>query len=86
MIRQHTNGCVVDTRRREGWVAAEQGDAPGLLARVANADPLTTQALATRTAEKIFQSYFDGSPWVTREAPVVSTARAVTRAAVARGL
>ena len=26
---------------------------------------LTTQALATRTAEKIFQLYFDGSPWVT---------------------
>jgi choline dehydrogenase-like flavoprotein len=47
---------------------------------------LTTQALATRTAEKIFQSYFDGSPWVTREPPVASTARSVARAVVARGL
>jgi choline dehydrogenase-like flavoprotein len=47
---------------------------------------LTSQALATRTAEKIFQGYFGGSPWVRREAPVVSTARAVTRAVVARGL
>ena len=29
---------------------------------------------------------FDGSPWVTREAPVVSTARTVTEAVIARGL
>src|SRR5207302_10514754 len=28
---------------------------------------LTSQALATRTAEKIFQHYFDGDPWVGRE-------------------
>lgn len=34
---------------------------------------LTTQAIATRTAEKIFQMYFDGDPWVAGEAPVVST-------------
>ena len=30
-------------------------------------------ALATRTAEKIFQSCFDGRPWVRRHDPVVST-------------
>jgi choline dehydrogenase-like flavoprotein len=41
---------------------------------------LTTQALATRTAEKIFQRYFDGEPWVGREAPVSSIDPAVTRA------
>ncbi|PRX47135.1 choline dehydrogenase-like flavoprotein [Prauserella shujinwangii] len=34
---------------------------------------LTTQALATRTAEKIFQRYFGGDPWVATGAPVVST-------------
>jgi choline dehydrogenase-like flavoprotein len=34
---------------------------------------LTTQALATRTAERIFQRYFGGPAWVGREAPVVST-------------
>jgi choline dehydrogenase-like flavoprotein len=34
---------------------------------------LTNQALATRTAEKIFQTYFGGDPWVRSEAPVVST-------------
>jgi choline dehydrogenase-like flavoprotein len=47
---------------------------------------LTSQALATRTAEKIFQTYFGGDPWVTREAPVVSTADAVTQAVLARDL
>jgi len=47
---------------------------------------LTSQALATRTAEKIFQRYFGGEPWVGREAPVVSTADAVTQAVLARGL
>jgi len=47
---------------------------------------LTTQALATRTAEKIFQRYFGGDPWVGREAPVISTADAVTQAVIARGL
>jgi choline dehydrogenase-like flavoprotein len=34
---------------------------------------LTSQALATRTAEKIFQLYFGGDPWVRTESPVVST-------------
>jgi hypothetical protein len=41
---------------------------------------LTTQALATRTAEKIFQRYFGGDPWVRTESPVVSTDRRITRA------
>ncbi len=47
---------------------------------------LTSQALATRTAEQIFQRYFGGDPWVGRESPVVSTADAVTQAVIARGL
>jgi hypothetical protein len=34
---------------------------------------LTSQAIATRTAERIFTKYFGGTPWVGREAPVVST-------------
>jgi choline dehydrogenase-like flavoprotein len=41
---------------------------------------LTTQALATRTAEKIFQRYFSGQPWVGRETPVASIDPAVTHA------
>jgi choline dehydrogenase-like flavoprotein len=47
---------------------------------------LTTQALATRTAERIFSQYFDGDPWVDREGPVASIDPAVTRAVLARGV
>ncbi|WP_236700650.1 GMC oxidoreductase [Allosalinactinospora lopnorensis] len=39
---------------------------------------LTAQAVATRTAEKIFQRYFEGAPWVVSEAPVVSTDDRIT--------
>jgi choline dehydrogenase-like flavoprotein len=63
------------------------GDNSALANALGGPNPtLTTQALATRTAEKIFQLYFGGSPWVRRESPVVSTARAVTRAVVERGV
>ena len=41
---------------------------------------LTMQALATRTAEKIFGKYFGGDPWIQAEAPVSSTDLAITRA------
>ncbi|MBE1534006.1 GMC family oxidoreductase N-terminal domain-containing protein [Actinomadura algeriensis] len=41
---------------------------------------LTAQALATRTAEKIFRDHFGGDPWVGRETPVPSTDPRVTRA------
>jgi len=41
---------------------------------------LTTQAIATRTAEKIFQRYFGGDQWVRFESPVVYTDRRVSRA------
>jgi len=41
---------------------------------------LTTQALATRTAETIFRQYFGGDAFVGREAPVPSIAHAVTAA------
>ncbi|MQA59973.1 MAG: FAD-binding protein [Actinophytocola sp.] len=47
---------------------------------------LTTQALATRTAEKIFQHYFDGEGWVGTETPVVSTDPAISRRLAQRGL
>ena len=47
---------------------------------------LTNQALATRTAEKIFTRYFAGDPWVKREAPLSSIDRKVTKAVLARKL
>ena len=47
---------------------------------------LTTQALATRTAERIFVRYFGGEPWVRRESPVSSVDDTVTAAVRAAGL
>jgi choline dehydrogenase-like flavoprotein len=47
---------------------------------------LTTQALATRTAEKIVQKYFDGEPWVGTETPISSIDDRVTQAVIDRGL
>ena len=47
---------------------------------------LTTQALATRTAERIFVRYFGGDPWVGRESPVSSIDDPVTAAVLAAGL
>ena len=41
---------------------------------------LTTQALATRTAEKIFTKYFDGDTWVDKEAPIPSTDSRISEA------
>lgn len=45
---------------------------------------LTTQALATRTAERIVTRYFDGDPWVGVEAPVSSIDSTVTHAVIRR--
>jgi choline dehydrogenase-like flavoprotein len=47
---------------------------------------LTTQALATRTADKIFVRYFGGDPWVGRESPVSSVDDTVTQVVLAAGL
>ena len=47
---------------------------------------MTTQAIATRTAEKIFAKYFDGDPWVARENPVSSIDDRVTAAVIERGI
>jgi choline dehydrogenase-like flavoprotein len=47
---------------------------------------LTTQALATRTAERIFVRYFGGDPWVGQESPVSSVDDTVTRAVLGAGL
>ena len=47
---------------------------------------LTTQALATRVAERVVRRYFDGEPWVEREAPTSSIDDRVTRAVRDRGL
>jgi choline dehydrogenase-like flavoprotein len=47
---------------------------------------LTSQALATRTAENIFTKHFGGDRWVGKEAPVCSIERSVTNAVIKHGL
>ncbi|MPZ66354.1 MAG: GMC family oxidoreductase [Pseudonocardiaceae bacterium] len=47
---------------------------------------LTAQALATRTAERIFQQYFGGDPWVVDGQPVVSTDPRISRRLAELGL
>ena len=47
---------------------------------------LSSQALATRTAEKIFQKYFDGHPFVSEDTPTASIDDSVTEAVISRGL
>lgn len=44
---------------------------------------LTTQALATRTAERIFSQWFGGDPWVAHESPVSSIDERVTAGVLA---
>jgi choline dehydrogenase-like flavoprotein len=47
---------------------------------------LTTQALATKAAERIFQKYFGEAPWVAHEHPMASTDHRVTVAVRQRRL
>lgn len=47
---------------------------------------LTTQAIATRTAERIVTEHFGGEPWVKAETPVSSIDDRVTEAVIARNL
>ena len=47
---------------------------------------LTTQAIATRTAERIVTEHFGGDPWVKTQTPVCSIDDVVTQAVIDRGL
>ena len=47
---------------------------------------LTTQAVATRTCERVANKYFGSEGWVGRTAPVSSIDPRVSYAVVARGL
>ena len=73
---------VVEESGESRWVKQLFiADNSSLANSVGGSNPtLTTQALATRTAEKIFQRYFGGDPWVGKESPVSSVAEAVTQA------
>jgi choline dehydrogenase-like flavoprotein len=79
---------VLDSNAEARWVKRLfVADNSALANALGGPNPtLTTQALATRTAERIFHLYFGGEPWVGREAPVSSIDPAVTQAVVHRGL
>ena len=82
------SGSVVDPNG-ESWFVKRLfvADNSALANGVGGVNPtLTTQAIATRTAEKIFAGYFGGAPWVGKESPVSSIDAAVTRAVKAAGL
>ena len=81
-------GTVLDANAESLWVerlfVADNSALPNALG---GPNPtLTTQALATRTAEKIFVRYFGGEPWVGRESPVSSVDDSVTAAVLAAGI
>jgi choline dehydrogenase-like flavoprotein len=76
------NDSVLDSNGEARWVKGLFiGDNAALANGIGGPNPtLTTQAVATRTAEKIAQLYFDRDPWVASSAPVQSIADVVTAA------
>ncbi|MCI0747020.1 MAG: GMC oxidoreductase [Verrucomicrobia subdivision 3 bacterium] len=82
------DNSVVDANAEARWVKRLFiADNSALSNSLGGPNPtLTTQALATRTAEKVFQLYFEGDPWVGRETPMSSIDAVVTRAVIERGL
>lgn len=85
---QSADDSVLDANAEARWVRRLFiADNSALANSLGGPNPtLTSQALATRTAEKIVQMYLGGDPWVGRETPVVSTDDRVTRAVLERGL
>ena len=80
------NDSVLDAAAESRWVRRLFiADNSALANGIGGPNPtLTTQALATRTAEKIFRRYFDGDPWVREEVPVSSIDAVVTQAVMQR--
>ncbi len=76
---------VLDAHAEARWVdRLFVGDNAAFANALGGPNPtLTTQALATRTAERIFAKYFGGDPWVRRETPVSSIDDRVTEGVLA---
>jgi choline dehydrogenase-like flavoprotein len=85
---QHTSDSVLDRFGEARWVRRLfVADNSALANALGGPNPtLTTQALATRTAERIFHKYFGGAPWVAHETPTASIDHRVTRAVRERQL
>ena len=79
---QSQDNSVLDNHGEARWVKQLFiADNSALANGLGGPNPtLTTQAVATRTAEAIFSRYFDGDPWVRNEAPVSSIDDRVTKA------
>jgi choline dehydrogenase-like flavoprotein len=79
---------VLDESGEARWVKGLfVADGSALANAIGGPNPtLTIDAVATRTAEKIFRRYFDGDPWVRSERPVSSIDPRVTKAVLARGI
>ena len=77
---------VLDSHAEARWVKRLFiADNSALANGIGGPNPtLTTQAIATRTAERIFTRYFGGMPWVRGESPVSSIDPKVTHAVVRR--
>jgi choline dehydrogenase-like flavoprotein len=82
------NDSVLDSNCEARWVKRLFiADNSALANGIGGPNPtLTTQAIATRTAEKIFTKYFGGRPWVQSEVPISSIDPRVTQAVVERRL
>lgn len=82
------DNSVLDGNAESRWVKRVfVADNSALANSLGGPNPtLTTQALATRTSERIFRQYFGGDPWVGDESPVVSTDDSVTARIIELGL
>ena len=85
---QRASDSVLDRSGEARWVRRLfVADNSALANALGGPNPtLTTQALATRTAEGIFHKYFGGAPWVAHEHPTASTDHHVTAAVRQRRL
>ena len=74
-IGHSEDDSVLDANAEARWVKRLfVADNAALANSLGGPNPtLTAQALATRTAEKIFRRYFGGAGWVHTESPVIST-------------
>jgi choline dehydrogenase-like flavoprotein len=80
------NDSVLDEHAEARWVKRLFiADNSALANGIGGPNPtLTTQAIATRTAERIFTGYFGGTPWVQSESPISSIDPKVTHAVLQR--
>jgi choline dehydrogenase-like flavoprotein len=82
------SNSVLDPHAEARWVdRLFVGDNAALANALGGPNPtLTSQAICTRTAERIFTKYFGGDPWVASESPVSSLDDRVTAGVMAGAL